>query len=276
MKKSFLIPLIISFSVMLLGIIVCLVASNKANAEGIDLFASEFNENGEIVTKYTINLEELSKINLVLPEADVEIIGCQSSSYIELVNFHAKTYSLSKSNGLFELDDQFDISSLLNLTKNDFSFNGIRSVLNLGRIFTDKKLVRVHLSGDVKTDLSLTLGTGNVTFTDIEELNDIYVALEQGNVKVHAAYAKSATISISSGNCTVDSSEINKLTTKLHSGDFNYNAKNLEFHNIYAETQNGKISLNGTESEGVTEISNDLAYLNLFVYSIDGNINISK
>jgi len=273
-KKSFLICLIAAFLVMVIGMVICITAQNKAEAQNIDLFKDGFNEDGNMVVTYALDLVELTKINMIIPEADVEIIGCADSSRIELVNFHSKTYSASNKNGVFEFSDEFNISSLLNLSKNDFSFNGIRSLFNLGRIFTDSKKVRIYLSGKDDVDLSLSIEKGDVSLSNVEELKDIYIALEEGNVNADGIYSDSATVSISKGNCSVSLSEIKKLSVKLHEGDISYETHSYGFHNVNAETEEGDIKILGTSEKSPFSIVKDLAYLELNAFTINGNIEI--
>jgi hypothetical protein len=276
MKKSFLFSLIAAFTVMIIGIVICVTAQNKAAEQNIDLFKDGFNEDGEMVVTYAADLSELDKINMILPEADVEIIGCADSSRIELVNFHSRTYSVSNKNGIFEFNDEFSVSSLLNLSKNDFSFNGIRSLFNLGRMFTDSKKVRIYLSGNDDIDLSLSVEKGNVSLTNSEELKDIYIAVEEGNVKIYGTYSDSATVTVSKGNCDLELCEIKKLSVRLREGNLKYEASAFTFHNFTAETEEGTVNVAGTDSGRSYSSVNDLAYINASLFTVKGNISIKE
>ena len=89
MKKSTIIFLIISVVLIITGIILCVVGNAKSVSEGSKLFRQVKDENGNLVETIDLSEEVLNKININVPNANVNVYGNSEKRYVEIINFNA-------------------------------------------------------------------------------------------------------------------------------------------------------------------------------------------
>lgn len=119
-----------------------------AQDNGEFLFAEERDD--DLVQTVDLTDSEISKIELIVDDAEINIIGRAEKSYIEFVNFRENYYALSATNRVLSFDEIPDVMSMLKFWENGFSFKGMRYILN----FSDQpeedkpKIINIYLESD--------------------------------------------------------------------------------------------------------------------------------
>ncbi len=148
MKPTSIISLVVAVILIIVGLVICFSAQNMARSNGEFLFAEERGD--DFVKTVDISESEISKIELIVSDAEINIIGQAQSSYIEFVNFKENYYSLSATNRVLSFDEIPDVVSMLKFWENGFSFNGMRYILNFsgGQTAGLEKSVNIYLSSE--------------------------------------------------------------------------------------------------------------------------------
>lgn len=121
-----------------------------------------------------INTVELSdgdiiKISLNFTDADVNIYGSSSTSYIEFVNFRETLYSLSVSNTSVSFSESPNFSSILRFWESGFTFKGMRHLFS-PRTYDDSRMkaINIYLSSDCEIkQLDITADTMTVSLENL-------------------------------------------------------------------------------------------------------------
>lgn len=150
MKPTSIVSLIIAVLLIILGLVTCIIAQNMANANG-ELLFSETREDG-LVNTVDLTDSEISKIELIVSDAEINIIGRSDKSCIEFVNFRENYYNLSEANRVLSFSEIPDITSMLKFWENGFTFKGVRYILNFakdrGETTDAKKVINLYLTSD--------------------------------------------------------------------------------------------------------------------------------
>lgn len=150
MKPTSIVSLIIAVLLVVLGLVTCMIAQNMATANGEFLF-SETREDG-LVNTVDLTESEISKIELIVADAEINIIGRSDKACIEFVNFRENYYNLSAANRVLSFSEIPDITSMLKFWENGFSFKGMRYILNFAKDQEQspdaKKVINLYLTGD--------------------------------------------------------------------------------------------------------------------------------
>jgi len=147
-KPTSIVSLVVAVILIIIGLVTCFSAQNMARANGEFLFAEERGD--DFVNTVDLSESEISKIELIVSDAEINIIGQSQSSYVEFINFKENYYSLSATNRVLSFDEIPDVVSMLSFWENGFSFNGMRYILNFtgGQTAGLKKSVNIYLSSD--------------------------------------------------------------------------------------------------------------------------------
>lgn len=286
MKPTSIISLIVAFLLVVAGLVTCFVAQNIASANGEFIFAESRGD--DLVNTIDVG-EDISKIELIFENAEVNIRGGSDKSYIEFVNFSENYYSLSKSNTIISFDELPDLMSMLKFWENGFSFKGMRYILNFSKPSEDvKKSVNVYLTKDqnlkiidIKSD-NCTLNIENIEINCDYKIfaNDVTVNANTlktdgtftvncgpkeeraKNVNLNISYALVKNLNIASENLTTDI-DVFKLTGE---SNITCDSGNISIKLISDPT----LSKLDISTEGALTI-NDLEYLNTFESEGDPN-----
>lgn len=148
MKPTSIVSLIISVILIIVGLVTCFIAQNMAQEKGEYLFAEE--RNNDLVQTVDLSESEISKIELIVADTEINIIGKSERSYIEFINFRENYYALSATNRVLSFDEIPDVMSMLKFWENGFSFKGMRYIFN----FNDEpeedraKVINIYLTSD--------------------------------------------------------------------------------------------------------------------------------
>ncbi len=225
MKRSTIIFLIISVVLIITGIILCVVGNAKSVSEGSKLFRQVKDENGNLVETIDLSEEVLNKININVPNANVNVYGNSDKRYVEIINFNAIEYSAYINNRALSIENDL-ISAMINrVSGGDIGYNGLRDYFRIAKS-NGKKEINIYLTSenDIKvfdfkigegnvsfdsiatiSDYDVTLGQGNLTYKNIAEISKVSAKIEKGNVELNHVFANQGVIEIGSGDLTLSS-----------------------------------------------------------------------
>lgn len=187
MKPASIISLVIAVLLVIVGLVGCIIGQNMAKANGEYLFAED--RDGDMIQTVDLNESDISKIQLIFSNAEVNIIGRQEKSYIEFINFRENYYTVSTTNRVLSFDEIPDLKSMLKFWENGFSFKGMRYILSFREQADEsrQKVINIYLTNDKDIKIfdikgqSLTLNISEMTTgTDYNIYSDN--AVINGNV----------------------------------------------------------------------------------------------
>ncbi len=216
MKPTSIVSLIIAVLLIILGLVTCMIAQNMANANGEFLF-SETREDG-LVNTVDLTESEISKIELIVSDAEINIIGRSDKACIEFVNFRENYYNLSAANRVLSFSEIPDITSMLKFWENGFTFKGMRYILNFKKDQEQapdaKKIINLYLTTDKEikifdiqadnctlniegmtsaTDYNITVETADITASSMKTSSNFNI-----NAKEADKPAKAVTLNMNS------------------------------------------------------------------------------
>lgn len=246
MKPRSVISLIISAAVVLCGIIVCIIATVKAGADGVMLFPRE-DINGNLI--YSTELNGTTKINISVADADIIVTGGAETSSVEIVNFNANYYKLTQSNGSLNFAQIDDFLSMFKFWDNGFSFKGMRYILRFGDDAAGEKKIIVSLSDKDNIRLvNLSTDTGDITVENCSFAADYTIKAENGN-----AYAEnlkgSSSLNIygNTGDVTVKKCDTSKLA--VNGNNMNTAIQSVEAESATVMFTDGTVDIGDFESD---------------------------
>ena len=222
MKPTSMIFLVLSLILIFGGFMTCNVAKSMAASQGIPIYDTTFDSNGDAVYTYDISDTALNKLILNFSGVDVNIIGNAERSYIELKNFDVNSYRVTLSGGNVTVDGTVGfLSSLLDMSAGGIQFKGLRYFL-LDKPDPERpKSVTVYLTSlsELKT-LSVSLEKGTVAFENIQNSLDYSVSLNNADATFRNVISTSiASISASSGNIKMVGSRFVTINATIENGN---------------------------------------------------------
>ena len=249
MKPTSIIFLIFSVIILVVGMIVCNVATKLADKQGVVLFEQTTLENGDTVIKKEIPNDKFTKLELEIKDAPVNIFGGAESSYVELVNFDVNSYGISDLNNTLSIDDSFNITSLFKST-GGAQFKGLRYVVfDRKEKKGSEKSVNIYLSDntDLK-NISIKLGKGSVYVKSVSKALDYSLVTEQGNVTLdEVKNATLAKIRTGSGTVALNYSIGTLFDVDIASGQFNVINHNSDQISYAVGVSTGIVRYNGED-----------------------------
>ena len=142
MKPTSIVFLIISVLLIVGGVITCSVAEDIALTDNYELFHTS--EDGGTYVREDFDASKIRKLELLVTDAEINIIGGAEEAYVEFINFRDGLFTLSNSGELISMDEIPDIKSLFNL-QSGFSFSGMRYILRSGTVSLGEKKINIYL-----------------------------------------------------------------------------------------------------------------------------------
>ncbi len=281
MKPTSIVSLIIAVLLVILGLVTCMIAQNMANANGEFLF-SETREDG-LVNTVDLTESEISKIELIVSDAEINIIGKSDKACIEFVNFRENYYNLSAANRVLSFSEIPDITSMLKFWENGFTFKGMRYILNFAKDREQpadvKKVINLYLTNDKEikifeisadnctlniegmssaTDYNITAENTEITTTNLKTSSNFNI-----NSKESDKPAQSVTLTMNTAllaHLNVNAHELNmdahvfrcsaEANIDCDSGSINIETvKRMENLKMDIDSISGAIYIDGVEAE---------------------------
>lgn len=265
MKPSSIVSLVVAVLLIVIGLTTCIIAQNMANANGEALF-SEVKSDGLIEIKDLTGVD-ISKIELIVSDADINIIGKSRSSYIELVNFRENYYTYTTSNKTLSFDEIPDVVSMLKFWENGFSFKGMRYIFNFKPETEGKKVVNVYIGSDMNVKIfKISAERCTLNLENLTSGSDYDVDIASG--EINATTLK-----------TTSSFDVNGTDLKLNLNSAVLN--NMEVKAEHLEMTVGSLRVNGGASiecrSGVVDLitPSSIDALPLNLDTIEGTIRVN-
>lgn len=244
MKPTSIIFIVLSVVIMIVGLFICSAASSSAESAGIEIFASEKNELGDLVFTYDFSDDKIRKIAIETLDADVNVRSTDGNSYIELINFHEGSYSFSRNNRMITVANNANVESLLQFGSGNFSFNGLRHYFREMPKSGQPKTVNIYINpANELQSLAFDVSSGNLLISSISAECDYDISVSGGSADVKGISTpgkidfegNSAQLSLTDVACDV-------FTSEQHNGGIS--AQNFAvFTSLSADTDAGDISL---------------------------------
>lgn len=212
MKPTSIVSLVVAVLLIIVGLVTCFIAQNMAQANGEFLFSEERND--DIVQTVDLTDSEISKIELIIDNAKINIIGRSEKSYIEFVNFRENYYALSVTNRVLSFDEIPDVTSMLKFWENGFSFKGMRYILNFNNQPEEDKPKAINIYLETGRDIKIFDITADYCTLSIQNVTtptDYNIAAKEAVITTNTLQTTSS-FNINSGE---DDQPANKVTLNM-------------------------------------------------------------
>lgn len=231
------------------GIITCTVAESMAKANGTEIFEQKKNKDGDMVYKYELTDEKLSKLELEFENVEINIIGSSDKSYVELKNFDPFQYSTTLSGSTVSVDGTVSgLSSLIDLSGGGIKFKGLRYLFFDKPSASRPRSVNVYITdaSQIKT-LNLNIKKGSVTLKNINNSIDYNISSQSGKVYLDNIVTESViNLKITNGDVDIINSEFVSLFGDMTGGKISVDMSTVspEFISYDVQTENSNIYYN--------------------------------
>jgi len=228
-KPTSIISLIIAILLFIVGLVTCFIAQNMAQENGEYLFAEE--RNNDYVQTVDLSESEISKIELIVEDTEINIIGRSEKSYIEFINFRENYYALSATNRVLSFDEIPDIMSMLKFWENGFSFKGMRYILNFNNDPEQDraKVINIYLTQDYEMKIfDINAANSTINIENMTSPADYNIMTDNAVINASTLRTTSAfNINSDEDAKPADSVKLNMKMALITS--LNINAKDLDF-----------------------------------------------
>lgn len=235
MKPTSIVFLVLSLLLIVAGVITCSVARDIALTDNYPLFSDT--EDGGAYSRHTFSAADVSKIELLLSDAEINIIGGADECAIELYHFHEGLYSFTSSANVVSLDEIPDLKSLLSF-KSSFSFSGLRYYLRPRSETAGQKIINIYLTSDsalrilnIEANSCTLQADGIYTQFDLTLRADRHAELRLSDYRTACAFSVSAKtldaemFSSYVHDCTVHADTVQLRADELYFDDMSLNAQ---------------------------------------------------
>lgn len=276
MRPQSIVSLIVAVLLVIVGLVTCMIAQNMAQANGEYLFSEIRGEDN--VQTVDLTDSEISKIELIVEDAEINIIGNSGKSYIEFVNFKENYYSLSATNRILSFDEIPDLMSMLKFWENGFSFKGMRYLLNFSDLKNTEteerqKIINVYLTKDKHIKIfDIQSKTGAINIRDMISETDYNIVTENAVVST-STLKTSSSFTVNSGKDIKPAANLTLNLTTSFIANLSVNADNLDMTaNLFRITGNGEITCN-TGAVNIDSVTRP-AEMNLEIKTAGGFVHI--
>lgn len=250
MKPTSVIFLIVAVLLACVGFLLCMTATSLATEQGIGLFDQVGDEDDNYLSTETINEEDLKKIVVKVGDVKVNVIGGAAEAKIELVNFMNNSYQIQAGRSTLQISDNSGISGIVDIDNFKINFHGFRDYLHyLSDYIAGKpqkeQILNIYLTDTVDlVNFNITLGSGDLTLSNMSADCDYKIILENGVVEID--------------NVTTDSSIQIESTV----------SSNIEINNVETD----ELRIMSPKSECFIEISDTTFSRAMYVEAKSGDI----
>lgn len=264
MKPTSIVFLVVAVLFIIGGMITCSVAQNIAETDGYLLFSDT--EDGGTYRREDFSDQAITKLELVIQDAEISVFGTSDASYIEIINFRDGLYTFSTSGKIVSLDELLNVQSFFDLSKG-FSFSGIRYLLQTKQPEGVRR-VNVYLNELAAESLKSISVNGRNCKLHIENLPavcDITLTASESLTVTANALHTSSSLSIESpvSDLTIENAAFNAVTLKAQHGYIE--AQNMFFKALTLEADEGDFDITApiSLSDYNIEIGNGTGKINV-------------
>ncbi len=289
MKPVSLIFLIIAVIMVIVGMLMCSVASLQSKRQGIDLFDTKV-VNGQSEAEYDFSNDVIGKIQIEVSDCDVNVICGSDKNKVVMKNFSSAGYICEVDNRALVIEDTVNIFDITDIIENGkIRFKGFRYYLRDRKITTGRKALDVYISdkfdikiidikvdgGDVNiagyennTDYIVAITKGKLTASDIVTASEVRATIEKGSAGLYSVTAKSVNVTVDEGNINGVLSA-KEITADAKKGSvFIESMSDLSGYNFVLKAPDSTITLENLVKSG-NYIAND-AQLTSFIHASAG------
>ncbi len=242
MKPTSIVFLVVAALLIISGMITCTVAQNRADADGYYLFSDT--EDGSTLRRADFSEQPITRMDLVIRDAEIRIIGGASSSYIEVHNFRDGMYTLSTTGRTVALDEILDIKSMFNIG-NLSSFSGMRHFLR-GQKPQGAKIVEIHLNALAAENLKVISVKGEKCTVYLENLSAMCDITVEGSTLVNMTadrLSNASSLTVKAANAVLDLQDVLLNTFTVNATDAHIDAENFVFQSVDVTIENGEANI---------------------------------
>ena len=264
MKPASVVVLILAALLAVGGVAMCFVGNSVAKKDGMDLFTQE--RAGQPYLKQEFSAGKVSKIELIVKNATVNVSGGDITSYIEFINYNPNMYNLDVTSQAISFDEIEDLKSLFNIWENGFGFKGYRNLFNFSNIKSThgEKVINVHLgdgslissviikgeninvnvqNAEIRKDLKIESKKASVEITDLAAGGSFILSSDEANVKASLVTCSSMTVNSQNAGIFASDSDIKGVDIK--------NAERTGDAEFEFNTKSGAITVDGDAVDGL-------------------------
>ena len=294
MKPVSWIFLIVSVILIVVGVLMCSIATLQAKKQDVSLFDTE-TVDGEPGKVYDFSEDTINKLQVEVNDCDVNIICGAEESKAIMKNFSSAGYVCEVENRTLVIEDTVNLFDVKNIIETgNIRFKGFRYYLRDRKVITGRKSLDVYISdkfdikiiditvksGDVKitgyennTDYTVKITKGNLVATDIVTASEVTATIGNGTATLDNITAKTVNVSLDEGNINAVLAA-NEITADTKKGSVNIESKiNLSEYSFFLEAPDGNIMLENLVKLGMYRA--DDAMLKNFIHSSAGGGNIT-
>ena len=220
--------MILAAILIVVGVVVCIVGGSMAD-NSAPLLCDVIDAEGNEITTHSLTEFDLSDIDIDIKNAEVNIIGQSTESYIEFKNINTVTYDFVINKHKLDLStvNPFNVSSMVKFRENEGGFGGLRHYLYLGR-YKDK------------------VSQVNIYVAPGQELDSIKIRVKDGDITVKNMIGNTLyDLTAVNGNVVYENTSTDDtLTVNTKKGNFTFNASNVGGLDFVVENGNSKFTLN--------------------------------
>lgn len=270
------------------GVVLCIVGLTLANSSGVDLFDNSLGEDGRHTVTETLGSTEISRISLILKDADFSIDGNSSENSALLVNFTKNSYEYSVSNRTVQIDNtQGILFTILNISDNGLNFDGLRHFMVMNSLDELDKRIDVRLKRAKNlSSYEMEVTDGDISLSNIDDEASYNINQNGGDTTIsNITEAQDAEIIINNGSLKTSGSKFLKFSAEINGGDCSLALPSG--CTVSLETTDGTLTIDGTESgkqysglygEKTTEVNSESKVIErtVSVRVTGGNIDITR
>ena len=267
MKPASVVVLILAALLVIGGTVLCFVGNSTAKKDGTDLFTQV--RDGKPYMKQEFAAGKISKIELVITDATVNITGGDINSYIEFINYNPNMYNLDVTSQAISFEEIGDVKSLFNIWENGFGFKGYRNILNFKALKsgTGEKTVNIHLgdgslistvilkgenlkinvqNAEIKKDFKIDVVSAEIGINDFAAGASISVSADDVKLRFEAVSCGSLNVNSQTAAITSTASDIRNVTVNTGKGSVQIeNASRGKQAEFDFTTKSGTITIDG-------------------------------
>jgi len=234
------------------GIITCAVAGSIANSDGIELFEGDVDENGNKVFRIDLSGRTISRYELTIDDANVNIYGGAEKSRIELVNINPNSYSYSINNRTITLSDSLSILSFFSFGGDGPGFKGLRYYFASNDYSDAEKSVNIYIADSSAINIiDLTVENGNVAVNDLNESISYKINVGNGDIEVKSVISNmDGQIDCTNGKVSLHDTYIKKLNVDIIKGEFEEILLSAGRNSYDLTAKSGTIYVGGADKGG--------------------------